>query len=312
MKIVFMGTPDFSVGILEALLQAGHEVTAVVTQPDKQKGRGKGISMPPVKAYVQKNHPQIPVFQPAKIKAAESVAALAAFSADVFVVAAFGQILSKEILEMPRLGCVNVHASLLPKYRGAAPIQWSIIDGETETGITIMQMNEGMDTGDILSQSAVPIAADETGDSLFEKLCREGAALCVTTLAELAQGSLTPVPQDSTKATYARRLEKSLGHLKFGRPAAELERLVRGLNSWPGAYSYYHGKVLKIWKAEVRTGEPSGLPGTIHSVEKDAMLINTGGGLLAVLEMQLEGKKRLPAREFLLGCPVQPGEALDN
>lgn len=234
MKIVFMGTPDFAVGALEAIVQAGHQVSAVVTQPDKPKGRGKEVQMTPVKQCALKY--DIPVFQPVKIKTPEAIEELRKFEADVFVVAAFGQILSEEILNMPKFGCINIHASLLPKYRGAAPIQWVILNGETETGITIMQMDKGLDTGDMLMKCVVPIDAKETGESLHDKLCEAGAKLIVEALPKIENGELTPVKQQEEEATYVTTLQKSLGHIDWTKDAVSIDRLIRGLNSYQCVY----------------------------------------------------------------------------
>ncbi len=310
MKIVFMGTPDFAVSVLKALINSPHEVTAVVTQEDKPKGRGKELSETPVKKCAKEAG--IPVFQPARIKTAEAVETLRGFEADIFVVAAFGQILSKEILEMPRFGCVNVHASLLPKYRGAAPIQWAIIDGEKETGVTIMQMEEGLDTGDMLLKAAVPIERTETGGSLHDKLAEAGAALCLEALKQIEKGTAVPARQNDADSCYAKMLTKSFGLLQFQKSAAELERLIRGLDPWPGTYTYYHGKTLKIWSAAVCSEKASGEPGTVARVTQDAVYVNTGEGLLQIKELQLEGKKRMTAEKFLLGCKVFTGEAFEN
>lgn len=315
MKIVYMGTPDYAVGALRAIVEAGHEVAAVVTQPDKPKGRGKEMQMTPVKACAL--HYDIPVFQPVKVKAAEAAETLRGYGADVFVVAAFGQILSEEILTMPRYGCINIHASLLPKYRGAAPIQRVILDGEKETGITIMQMDKGIDTGDILLQSVVPIAEKETGDSLHDKLAEEGAKLIVEALRKLEAGELVPRKQDDEASCYAKMLDKSMGKIDWQQSAVRIERLVRGLNSWPSAYTSLHGKTLKLWESEVEKEENSvlpeegeALPGMITAVEKDAFYVRTGEGTLKVTEVQLEGKKRMAVKAFLLGCQLKPGEVL--
>lgn len=307
MKIVYMGTPDFAVGPLEAIIQAGHEVAAVVTQPDKPKGRGKEMAQSPVKVCALQH--QIPVLTPVKIKAQEAVEQLKQYPADIFVVAAFGQILSEEILQMPKYGCVNIHASLLPKYRGAAPIQWSIIDGETETGITIMQMDKGLDTGDILFQQKVPITAEDTGESLFDKLAKAGAELIVDALDKIQSRDVHPVPQDEEKSSYAKMLTKAVGRIDWNASAAEIERLIRGLNSWPSAYTQYHGKQLKIWKAKV-VPTVQGMPGMIADVTKDEVIVCTGDGALALEEIQLEGKKRMSTREFLLGRSFEIGESL--
>ena len=310
MKIVFMGTPDFAVDALEAIIQAGHEITCVVTQPDKPKGRGKEMQFPPVKeCAIQHN---LPVFQPVKIKTPEAIETLKTYDADIYVVAAFGQILSQEILDMPKYGCVNIHASLLPKYRGSAPIQWAIINGETETGVTIQQMNAGVDTGDILCKAIVPIAAKETGASLFDKLSEAGAKLIVEALKQIEAGTLIAEPQDDSQATHAKMLTKSLGHIDWTQSAVTIERLIRGLNSWPSAYTSLRGKTLKIWEADVAEDvqEQKGTPGTVIGVTKDAIVVQTGEGVLQLSNIQLEGKKRMTVKDFLLGYKVESGEQL--
>lgn len=304
MKIVFMGTPDFASGALEALIEAGHEITAVYTQPDKPKGRGKEVQMTPVKEVALKY--DIPVYQPVRIKNAEEVALLRSIEADIYVVAAFGQILSQEILDIPKYGCVNIHASLLPKYRGAAPIQWAVIDGEEKTGVTIMQMNAGCDTGDILYTKEYVLDAKETGASLFDKLMVLGAEAIVEALPLIEAGKLIPVPQNDAEATHAAKLSKELGKLDFDKPAVVLERLIRGLNSWPSAYTSFRGKQLKIWEAEVV--DAKGTPGTIVAVDKESITVATGEGGLRILSLQLEGKKRMDTKDFLLGYPVAAGE----
>lgn len=309
MKVVYMGTPDFAVGPLEAIIEAGHEVTAVVTQPDKPKGRGKEMAASPVKECAVKHG--IPVLTPVKIKTAEAVAQLREYPADIFVVAAFGQILSEEILQMPKYGCVNIHASLLPKYRGAAPIQWSIIDGEEETGVTIMQMDKGLDTGDILFQQKVSITSEDTGESLFDKLAEAGSTLIVTALAKIGEGDVHPVKQDDAKSCYAKMLTKAVGKIDWNKSAAEIERLIRGLNSWPSAYTFYNGKQLKIWKAKVlQAADAVQTPGTIAKVTKDMVVVCTGDGALALQELQLEGKKRMSTEEFLRGRSLEEGATL--
>ena len=315
MKVVFMGTPDFAVGALEEIIKAGHEVTAVVTQPDKPKGRGKEMQISAVKACALAHN--IPVFQPQKIKAPEAVETLRTFEADIFVVAAFGQILSKEILDMPKYGCVNIHASLLPKYRGAAPIQWAVIDGEKETGVTIQQMNEGVDTGDIISQEVVVLDPKETGASLFDKLAVCGANLIVKTLDAIEKGTITPKKQDESKSTHAKMLSKEMGKLDFSQDAVVLERKIRGLNSWPSAYTYFKGKTLKIWDADVvdvpeSNEEIKKVCGSVCDVTKDSFCITTGNGILRVNEVQLEGKKRMEVSAFLLGYPMEKGMFFPN
>lgn len=313
MKIVFMGTPDFSVGALEALIGAGHEITAVVTQPDKPRGRSGQMQFSPVKECAIKHN--IPVFQPVKIKTPEATEKLAEYEADIYVVAAFGQILSKKILEMPKYGCVNIHASLLPQYRGAAPISQCIIDGEKETGVTIMQMDEGIDTGDILTRKKVIIEEKETTASLFDKLSKAGAALIVETLPLLEQGRITPVKQDERLASHVKMMDKSAGRIDWTKDAVFIERLVRGLNSWPSAYTSFHGKTVKIWDSDVvadQTGEACRKPGTISFVSKDYFDVACGTGSLRINELQLEGHKRMDTKSFLLGNPWEAGMILGS
>ena len=308
MKIVFMGTPDFAVGALEALVEAGHEVVAVVTQPDKPKGRGKEMQQTPVKACALKHN--IEVFQPVKIKTPEAVEVLKGYGADLFVVAAFGQILSKEILDMPKFGCVNIHASLLPKYRGAAPIQWAILDGEKETGVTIMQMNEGLDTGDMLTKVIVPIEDTDTGESLFDKLAEAGAKLLIETIPQIEAGTLHPEAQDDSLSTYAKMIKKEMGLIDWQKEAVVLERLVRGMNSWPSAYTHFNGKTLKVWQAGVELKEAKAEPGTVVEVTKNSIKVQTGQDLLVLKQIQLEGKKRMDVASFLLGYKVEVGTML--
>ncbi len=309
MKIIFMGTPDFSVGTLEALVEAGHEVVLAVTQPDKPKGRGKEMQFTPVKECAIKH--QIPVYQPRRIREAECVEELRKYNADIMVVVAFGQILPKEILEMTPYGCVNVHASLLPKYRGAAPIQWAILDGEEVTGVTTMQMNEGLDTGDMLLKIELPIESKETGGSLHDKLASAGATLCVETLKRLEEGSITPIPQGDSPTSYAKMLDKRLGNIDWKKDAVQIERLIRGLSPWPSAYTNWNGKVMKIWDAKVLEENTSFAPGTIARVEKDAFYVQTGTGVLQICELQIPGKKRMDVGSFMRGYQVQEGEVLE-
>lgn len=319
MRVVFMGTPDFAVGALEAIIAAGHQVAAVVTQPDRPKGRGKEIQVTPVKACAAAH--DIPVFQPVRVKEREAVEVLRGYGADIFVVAAFGQILSEEILAMPRYGCVNIHASLLPKYRGAGPIQWAIINGEEKTGVTIMQMDKGVDTGDMLMKAEVVIGPKETGDSLHDKLAEAGAKLIVEALPKIESGELTPVKQKEEESSHARMLNKSMGRIDWQQSADKLDCLIRGLISWPGAYTGFRGKTLKIWEEEVASEEavPEGLlcpeaacavPGTVVCVDKEAFYVKTGDGILKITAVQPEGKKRMPVKNFLLGYPVKAGEQL--
>lgn len=305
MKIVYMGTPDFAVGALQALIDAGHEIVLVVTQPDKPKGRGKEMQMTPVKKCAVANN--IPVFQPVKIKDEEAIAELRKYDADVFVVAAFGQILSKEILDMPRLGCFNIHASLLPKYRGAAPIQWVIIDGEKETGVTIMRMDVGLDTGDMVSKIIVPIDDTETGESLHDKLMDAGAKLIVETIPQIEAGTAVFEKQDDSLSCYAKMLNKSLGEIDWNQSAIQIERLIRGLNSWPSAYTKMNGKTVKIWEAKVVSGNKNDQTGVITQVNKDSFLVSCKEDSLMITSIQLEGKKRVSVKDYLLGHTLETG-----
>lgn len=308
MRVIFMGTPDFSVGTLEALVQAGHEVVLAVTQPDKPKGRGGKMQYTPVKEKALEY--DIPVFQPVKVREKSCVEKLDSYKADVMVVVAFGQILPREILELTPYGCINVHASLLPKYRGAAPIQWSIIDGETVTGVTTMQMDEGLDTGDMLLKTEVPLEPDETGGSLHDKLSAAGAKLCVETLKALEEKTVTPEKQGETPTKYARMLDKELGKIDWTKDAASIERLVRGLNPWPSAYTSWEGKIMKIWSAEVVDRESKAPCGTVAEVTKTDFSVQTGKGLLKVTELQIPGKKRMAADAFLRGYKMETGTLL--
>ena len=292
MQIVFMGTPDFAVGALEALITQGHEITAVVTQPDKPKGRSKELQFPPVKECAVKHG--IPVFQPRRIKTPEAIEELKKYPADIYIVAAFGQILSQEILDLPKYGCLNIHASLLPKYRGASPIQRVIIDGEAETGVTIMQMNAGLDTGDMLYRKKIPITSEDTFETLHDKLMVLGGEAITEALPLLEAGKLVPEKQDDTKTCYAALITKEMGKLDFTKTAAELDRLIRGLTPWPSAYTHYHGKQLKIWKAIPMATAHKEAPGTILTVNKDSFEVAASEGSLKVMELQLEGKKRYP------------------
>lgn len=304
-----MGTPEIAAKVLESIINSRHEVIGVVTQEDKPKGRGKEMAMPPVKELALNNG--IEVFQPHILKTPESVERLKQFDADIFVVVAYGKLLSKEILDMPKYGCINVHASLLPKYRGSAPIQWSIIDGEKVTGVTVMQMDEGMDTGDMLFKSAVEIEDNDTADSLYDKLSDAGASLITDALDAIEAGDIHPVKQDDTCATYAKMLDKSLGHLNYAKTADEIERLVRGLNSWPGTYSFINGKNLKIWDVKVLDEKANDEPGTVALCENGRLTVNTLDKQLEILTLQIEGKKRMDTKSFLLGYKIEKGTILE-
>lgn len=312
MRVVFMGTPDFSVPTLEKIIEAGHEVIGVVTQPDKAKGRGKKVLFPPVKEKALEHN--LPVYQPKRAREPEFIEQMRELNPDVMVVVAFGQILPKALLDIPKYGCVNVHASLLPKYRGAAPIQWAVIRGEKVSGVTTMQMDVGLDTGDMLMKTEVALAEDETGGSLHDKLSVLGGELLIETLKGLEAGTIQPEKQDDSQTgEYARMLDKALGKVDFSMPAEEIERLIRGLNPWPSAYTFYHGKTMKLWKAKVVSADADGeaaAPGQILSVDKKGFTVQTGDGALRILELQMEGKKRMDAGAFLRGCSMAAGEIL--
>lgn len=312
MRVIFMGTPDFAVGTLEALADAGHEICLAVTQPDKPKGRGREMQPTPVKEAALRRG--IPVYQPVRIREPECVEKLRECRADVCVVVAFGQILPKTILELTPFGCINVHASLLPRYRGAAPVQWAILEGETVTGVTTMQMDEGLDTGDMIMKAEVPVTEEETGESLHDKLAEAGARLCVETLEALENHTAVFEKQGESPTPYAKMLDKKMGNIDWSQPAVVIERLVRGLNSWPSAYTFWQGKTVKIWKAKAEKGPdlPKGdrsscLPGTVTEVDKDSFAVQTGDGLLRVYELQIPGKKRMETGAFLRGYALQPG-----
>ena len=306
MKIIFMGTPDFAAASLEALIASRHEIQAVVTQPDKPKGRKGELTPSPVKVIAKREG--IKVYQPLKVRDEEFVKTLRAYNPDVIVVVAFGQIIPLSILKMPKFGCVNIHGSLLPKYRGAAPIQWAVLDGEKETGITTILMDEGIDTGDILLKKTIKIDMDETSGSLFDKLMALGAETILETLDELENGNLTPIKQGESPTAYAKMLTKAMGLIDFTRPAKELDCFVRGMNPWPSAYTLLSGKTLKLWK--VRAVEGSGKAGSVIDIGKESFTIACGEGAIEVLEVQLEGKKRMSAGDFLKGSTLNIGQEL--
>lgn len=287
MKIVFFGTPDFSVGPLKKLIENKYEICAVVTGADKQRGRNPEPVPTPVKLEALAH--DIPVLHPKKMKDPEFLAQLKGYDADFFVVVAYGRILPKEILDIPKKGCINIHGSLLPSYRGAAPIQWAVIDGKKESGITTMMMDEGCDTGNILRQYKYELLPDETGGSLFDKLAAIGSDAIIDTLADF--DSISPIAQGESDTDYARMLTKADGIIDWTRPAVEIERLIRGLNPWPSAYTTLDGKTLKIWKAEV----------VDDNHDNNPLIFRTGDGYLKATEVQLEGKKRMDADAFLRG-----------
>ena len=313
MKIVFMGTPDFSLQPLKKLIEAGHYVSLVLTREDKKRNRGE-LSPTPVKELAQELN--IPVLTPSRMKDEALLERLNSEKADFFVVVAYGKILPKEILDMPKFGCINIHASLLPEYRGAAPIQWSIIDGKKKTGITTMLMDEGLDTGDILKQYELPIADNETGGSLFEKLALLGGEAIVDTIDNF--NDITPKKQGESTTGYAKMISKSMGDIDFNKSAIEIERLIRGMNPWPSAYTNYMGKVLKIWEARVAENI-SELPNTklnenygkIYSFNNRIFII-CNSSVLEVMSLQLEGKKKMSAKDFLLGREIEQGYVLGS
>ena len=304
-----MGTPDFAVGTLEAIVAAGHEVVGVVTQPDKPKGRGKEMRQTPVKEVAIKHGLQ--VYQPLKVGVAEFVELLKKMNPDVIVVVAFGQLISTEILNLPKYGCINVHASLLPKYRGAAPIQWAIIDGEETSGVTIMRMDEGIDTGDMIAKEELILSDDETGGSLFERLSQMGAELLSVTLSDIEAGNVTYEKQPKMSPTpYAKMIKKQMGQIDFAKEAITIERLIRGLAPWPSAYTKIKGKTLKIWQAIVAPSQLDEMAGTIVKIDNEAIWVQTKEGLLGITELQLEGKKRMRTTDFLRGFEVKQGDML--
>lgn len=307
MRIVFFGTPDFAATALEALVASEHRVVGVVCQPDKPAGRGQHLAAPPVKVAALRAG--LPVAQPVSVRKGDILDILAAWDPDVAVVAAYGKILPPALLSLPRHGCVNIHASLLPRYRGAAPIQWAIARGETQTGITIMQMDEGMDTGDILLQRTTPIAATDTGGSLHDRLAKLGADAMLEALDAVATGTATRQPQNDADATYAPMIRKEDGHIDWQRPAVEIERLVRAFDPWPSTFTFVGERRLRIMRASVDADGTSESPGTVVDAD-DRLAIATGAGLLLLEEVQLEGRKRLSAAEFLRGGHLATGTCL--
>ena len=308
MRVIFMGTPDFSVPVLQGLIESPeHQVTAVVTQPDKPRGRSGKLVFTPVKETAVAAG--IPVYTPERVKDPAFIEELKRIPCNVIVVVAFGQILPREVLDYPRYGCINIHASLLPRWRGAAPMQWAILAGDKKTGLTAMQMNEGLDTGDMLLKKEVDIEPDETGESLHDKLAALGSGLLLETLSLAEAGRLEPVPQEG-ESTYASMLKKDMGRADWSQDAEKIERYIRGLNSWPGVFTGLRGKKLKLWRAAVSPEETGEEPGTIVDVAKDGFTVQTGKGCLTLLEVQLEGKKRMDAASFLRGVSVEKGEIL--
>ena len=310
MRIVFMGTPDFAVGSLQALCESGkHEILAVVTQPDRPKGRGNKLLQTPVKEYALAQG--LTVYQPQKVKTPEFVELLHELQPELVVVAAFGQFLSKEILELPKYGCINVHASLLPKYRGAAPIQYAIIKGEKESGVTIMQMDIGMDTGAMLDKVVVPIAENTTMGELHDALREQGAALLLQVIDKIAAGTAVAEPQDDAQATYATLLDRSMEHIDWSKTAQEVHNLIRGFNPAPSTFTKLpNGKSLKIWGSKMTDKSSAAAAGTVIETGKHSFFVACGEGVLEITEVQPESKKRMPAQVFLNGRGVQEGDLL--
>lgn len=308
MRVIFMGTPDFAVASLEALLRE-HEVLAVITQPDKPKGRGKKLAFSPVKEYALAHG--LAVLQPERVKAPEFVEELRKYNAELIAVTAFGQILSEEILNMPEYGCINVHGSLLPKYRGAAPMQRAIIDGETVTGITTMFMAKGMDTGDMLLKTEVEITPEDNFETLHDKMAAAGASLLLETIAGLESGMIQRIPQKEEDATYAPMIDKETGHISWEKGGQEIINLMRGLTPGPGAYTLYEGEPLKLFRAEAENGAfPDAEFGEIVEVTKQAFAVKCGDGVLWVRELQARGGKRMSADAYLRGHEMKEGVLL--
>ena len=305
MRIIYMGTPEFA-AIARSAIVKEHEVVAVVTQPDKPQGRNRKLVPTPVKVKAQEY--EIPVYQPEKVREAEMVETLRSYKPDAIVVAAYGQILPESILSIPPYGCINIHASLLPKYRGAAPIERAIIDGETVTGVTTMYMEKGLDTGDMIEHSIVSIGDDDTGETLTDKLAASGAQLILSTLEKLENGTAVRTPQDDSLSCYASMLNKGMGDIDFSEPAEKIERLVRGLQPWPCAYTRIGGKNVKIYGAKVVSREDGIAPGEITMVTKKTFAIACGQDALQITRLQPEGKKPMDAAAFLAGNKLTAGE----
>lgn len=312
MRIIFMGTPEFAVPVLESLINSRHEVVAVVTQPDRPKGRGKNMQFSPVKECALAHN--IPVMQPVNVSVPEVIDELRAYEPELIVVVAFGQFVTKKIREMPKYGCINVHASLLPKYRGAGPIQWAVINGEKESGVTTMYMCREIDKGDMLLKDTVTLDPKETGDSLHDKLSMMGGPLLLKTIDQLEDGSAVRISQCEEESTYAPKLEKTMGNIDWTMDADRIERLVRGLNSWPGTFTKIHGKTVKIWDCDVvrqetlTENQAAAKPGTVIVSEKDQLIVKAGNGALSLRMLQPEGKKNMTVDAYLRGYPIAQGE----
>lgn len=308
MKIVFMGTPEFAVPCLQKIIDEGHEVLAVVTQPDKPKGRGKKLAMPPVKELALKYN--IDVYQPLKAREESFVEKLKEINPELIVVVAFGQILPKSILDIPKFGCVNVHASLLPKYRGAAPLNWVIINGEEKTGVTTMYMDVGLDTGDMILKSEIPLDDEITAGELHDKMMVQGAEVLKDTIDLISKGEAPREKQNDEETCYSPIMDKSLGNIDWSKSATDIHNLIRGVNPWPSAYTTYDKQTMKIWKTKVLDKLSEKTPGTILSVDKDGIEVSTGDKVLQISEIQMSGKKRMIVSEYIKGNDISTGIVL--
>ncbi len=306
LRIIFMGTPDFAVPALQELLDSPDDIIAVVCQPDKQKGRGRKMTAPPVKILAIEN--DLPVLQPTSIRAESFLEEVRSLEPDLIVVAAYGKILPGELLNLPPLGTINVHGSLLPKYRGAAPIQWAVINGEQETGVTIMQMDAGLDTGDILLPAAIPITEDDTAGTMFDKLAALGGKYLVKAISMLKEDALPPAKQDDSLATEAPMLSKEMGHIDWTKDAQSLHCLIRGLDPWPSAYGFFQEKRFRFFKPGIIAGTVSEYPGTLCRADKNGLLVATGKDYLLIREIQPEGKKRMDVQSYICGVSLPVGE----
>lgn len=308
MKIVFMGTPEFAVPCLQKIIDEGHEVLAVVTQPDKPKGRGKKLAMPPVKELALKYN--IDVYQPVKAREDSFVEKLKEINPELIVVVAFGQILPKSILDIPKFGCVNVHASLLPKYRGAAPLNWVIINGEEKTGVTTMYMDVGLDTGDMILKSEIPLDDEITAGELHDKMMVQGAEVLKDTIDLISKGEAPREKQNDEETCYSPIMDKSLGNIDWSKSATDIHNLIRGVNPWPSAYTTYDKQTMKIWKTKVLDKLSEKTPGTILSVDKNGIEVSTGDKVLQIYEIQMSGKKRMIVSEYIKGNDISTGIVL--
>ena len=308
MRIVFMGTPDIAVGCLQKIIDEKHEILGVVTQPDKPVGRGKKLGMPPVKELALKY--DIPVYQPVKARDEEFVKVLKDLNPDLIVVVAFGQILPKSILDIPKFGCVNVHVSLLPKYRGAAPINWVIINGEEKTGVTTMYMDEGLDTGDMILTSEFALDDEITAGELHDIMKEEGAKVLKETIDLIEKGEAPRIKQNHDEFTYAPMMSKSLGQIDYSKSAKDIHNLVRGVNPWPSAYTTYDNQTMKVWKTKVLSETSDKEPGTIISVDKEGIKVSTKDNVILIKEIQMPGKKRVLVEEYIKGNSIEANKIL--